>query len=86
MPSAPSFFLSVIGAAIIVVGLYALIWGKSKDGIVDVSSAATGSKVVSTELPITFSDPPNGNGGKQYELGNGNVMDVEMPVANNGHY
>jgi hypothetical protein len=90
MANAIALFLSVIGAAIIVVGLYALIWGESKDVIVDVSGAAGSNKGTSTQLPITFSTPPNGNG-NQYELGNGNgndnghVMDVEMPVAN-GHY
>ncbi|GJN22403.1 hypothetical protein PR202_gb09959 [Eleusine coracana subsp. coracana] len=85
---------SVIGAMIIVAGLYALIWGKSKDVIGDVSSG--GSKGASThQLPIT-SATPNGNGKLVVELGNGNgkhefgnghghLLDVETPVAN-GHY
>lgn len=92
MPS--SSFFSVIGAVIIVAGLYALIWGKSKDVIgADVSTG--GSKGASTQLPVT-SAAPNGNGKLVVELGNGNgrhenghgrghVLDVEMPVAN-GHY
>ncbi|KAK3159212.1 hypothetical protein QOZ80_2AG0147150 [Eleusine coracana subsp. coracana] len=84
---------SVIGAVIIVAGLYALIWGKSKDVIGDVSTG--GSKGASTQLPITLATP-NGNGKLVVELGNGNgkhelgnghghLLDVETPVAN-GHY
>lgn len=74
---------SVIGAVIIVLGLYALIWGKSKDHenqVTDVS-ASGGFKGAATagELPITS------NG--KHELGNprGHVFDVETP-ATNGHY
>ena len=81
---------SVIGAAIIVLGLYALIWGKSKDHenqVADVS-ASGGSKggAAAGELPITLAQP-NGNG-KHEQLGNtrGHVFDVETPAATNGHY
>jgi drug/metabolite transporter (DMT)-like permease len=81
---------SVIGAVIIVLGLYALIWGKSKDHenqVADVS-ASGGSKggAAAGELPITLAAQPNGNG-KHEQLGNtrGHVFDVETP-ATNGHY
>ncbi|XP_051192513.1 WAT1-related protein At1g44800 [Lolium perenne] len=75
---------SVIGAAIIVVGLYFLIWGKSKD---DVSQASGGSKGAG-DLPLTSAT--NGHGSGKHELSNGNangghVFDVETPPAN-GHY
>lgn len=80
---------SVIGAVIIVVGLYALIWGKSKDYVNQVADvSAGGSKDGATEqLPIS-SAQPNGNG--KHELGNNgrggqHVFDVETPAAN-GHY
>ncbi|KAM0880879.1 hypothetical protein ACQ4PT_033283 [Festuca glaucescens] len=72
---------SVIGAAIIVVGLYFLIWGKSKD---DISQASGGSKGAG-DLPLTSAT--NGHG--KHELSNGNgghVFDVETPPAANGHY
>jgi hypothetical protein len=74
----------VIGAAIIVVGLYFLIWGKSKD---DVSQASGGSKGAG-DLPLTSAT--NGHGSGKHELSNGNangghVFDVETPPAN-GHY
>ncbi|KAJ1281191.1 hypothetical protein BS78_04G288700 [Paspalum vaginatum] len=81
---------SVIGAVIIVVGLYALIWGKSKDHAnqVDDVSASGGSKqgTAAGELPITT----NANGNGKHELGGGGrgrglVFDVETPAAN-GHY
>ncbi|KAF7080652.1 hypothetical protein CFC21_084692 [Triticum aestivum] len=80
---------SVIGAVIIVAGLYFLIWGKSKDKIIispsqlsDVSVKGAGA------LPLTLAT--NGHGHiKQHELGNGNGngghVDVETPVTN-GHY
>ncbi|KAG0535046.1 hypothetical protein BDA96_04G332400 [Sorghum bicolor] len=75
---------SVIGAAIIVLGLYALIWGKSKDEVNQVAdvSASGGSK--SGELPITLAQP-NGNGKHELGSGRGVVFDVETPAAN-GHY
>ncbi|WVZ73492.1 hypothetical protein U9M48_021792 [Paspalum notatum var. saurae] len=80
---------SVIGAAIIVVGLYALLWGESKDHANQVAdvSASGGSKgtAAAGELPITT----NGNGNGKHELGGGRgrglVFDVETPAAN-GHY
>uniref|UniRef100_M8BCB9 WAT1-related protein n=1 Tax=Aegilops tauschii TaxID=37682 RepID=M8BCB9_AEGTA len=74
---------SVIGAVIIVAGLYFLIWGKSKDDISQVSDVTV---KVAGELPLT--SVTNGHGhGKQHELGNGNGghVDVETP-ATNGHY
>ncbi|RCV20758.1 hypothetical protein SETIT_4G083300v2 [Setaria italica] len=69
---------SVVGAAIIVVGLYSLIWGKSKDHLGD---GKPGAGVV-TELPLTSAPTPNGNGyGKQHALGGHVVTDVETPAA-----
>lgn len=49
---------SVIGAAIIVVGLYCLIWGKSKDHL------GNGGKPAVAELPLTSA--PNGGGTNGY--------------------
>lgn len=74
---------SVIGAVIVVVGLYALIWGKTKDHINQVSNVTrAGSNKDAGELPLT--SIANGNG--KHELGNGGlVLDVETPPAN-GHY
>ncbi|OEL25196.1 WAT1-related protein [Dichanthelium oligosanthes] len=79
---------SVLGAVIIVLGLYALIWGKSKDNenqVTDISTSGGSNGAAAGELPIT-SAQPNGNGSK-HELGNarGHVFDVETP-ATNGHY
>ena len=54
--------LSVIGAAIIVLGLYSLIWGKSSDVLDSKPAASVGEKLA---LPLT-SVPLNGhisNGG-----------------------
>ncbi|KAI4982296.1 hypothetical protein ZWY2020_022788 [Hordeum vulgare] len=73
---------SVIGAVIIVVGLYFLIWGKSKD---DISRVSDVSVKVAGELPLT--SLTNGHGhGKQHELGNSNgdhgALDVETPTTN----
>ncbi|TVU28687.1 hypothetical protein EJB05_20217 [Eragrostis curvula] len=84
---------SVIGAAIIVVGLYALIWGKSKDNVSPATDVSTGgSKGAATQLPITSNGNGKhelGNGNGKHELGNGHghghVFDVETPAAN-GHY
>ncbi|XP_066328575.1 WAT1-related protein At1g44800-like [Miscanthus floridulus] len=78
---------SVIGAAIIVLGLYALIWGKSKDDVNQVAdvSASGGSKgTAAADLPITLAQP-NGNGNHELRSGRGVVFDVEMPAAN-GNY
>jgi hypothetical protein len=80
----------VIGAVIIVLGLYSLIWGKSKDHenqVADVSASGGGSKGAAAaggELPITS----NGNGKHDHQLGNtrGLVFDVETPATNGGHY
>ncbi|XP_044953402.1 WAT1-related protein At1g44800-like [Hordeum vulgare subsp. vulgare] len=73
---------SVIGAVIIVVGLYFLIWGKSKD---DISRVSDVSVKVAGELPLT--SLTNGHGhGKQHELGNSNgdhgALDVKTPTTN----
>ncbi|TKW41775.1 hypothetical protein SEVIR_1G339700v4 [Setaria viridis] len=75
---------SVIGAVIIVLGLYALIWGKSKDHENQVADVSKGAAAAGGELPITLAQT-NGNG--KHELGNtrGLVFDVETP-ATNGHY
>ncbi|CAL5051744.1 unnamed protein product [Urochloa decumbens] len=68
---------SVIGAAIIVVGLYALIWGKSKDHIGG-GGGKPGAGAAITELPLT--SPPGANG--KHALGCGHVAaDVETPAA-----
>ncbi|XP_048533683.1 WAT1-related protein At1g44800-like [Triticum urartu] len=75
---------SVIGAAIIVGGLYFLIWGKSKDEINKVSDVSVKG---AGELPLTSVTNDHGHG-KQHELGNSNgshVLDVETPTTN-GHY
>ncbi|BAF10152.1 WAT1-related protein At1g21890 [Oryza sativa Japonica Group] len=75
---------SVIGAVIIVIGLYALIWGKGADKVeqTDAGAAAAGSNKGGGELPLTA--VPNGHGSKH---GNGgHVYDVETPPAANGHY
>jgi len=77
----------VIGAAIIVLGLYALIWGKSKDDVNQVAdvSASGGSKgTAAADLPITLAQP-NGNGNHELGSGRGVVFDVETPAAN-GNY
>ncbi|KAL6861222.1 hypothetical protein ACP4OV_016922 [Aristida adscensionis] len=74
---------SVIGAAIIVVGLYSLIWGKSKDHHVDGKAAANGAVA---ELPLTSVANGNGNGnGKHVVLGGGHVADVETPAVKCAH-
>ncbi|CAN6198367.1 unnamed protein product [Urochloa humidicola] len=66
---------SLIGAAIIVVGLYALIWGKSKDHLGDGKPGAGGAV---TELPLTSA--PAGNG--KHALGSHVVdADVETPAV-----
>ncbi|EMS60728.1 Auxin-induced protein 5NG4 [Triticum urartu] len=80
---------SVIGAVIIVTGLYFIIWGKSKDDI-SPSQVSDVSVKGAGELPLTSVTNGLGLGhGKQYELGNGNGngghVDVETPTTN-GHY
>lgn len=61
---------SLIGAAIIVVGLYSLIWGKSKDHLDD-------TKQPGAELPLTTSAPTAANG-KLATVGH--VVVVEAPA------
>ena len=61
---------SVIGAAIIVVGLYSLIWGKSKDHLGKAGAAAV------AELPTTAPAAPATNG--KHALA---ATDVETPAA-----
>lgn len=79
----------MIGAAIIVLGLYALIWGKSKDKenqVADVSASGGSKGAAAAELPITLAQPTtNGNGKHELSSGRGIVFDVETPAAN-GHY
>ncbi|XP_062233270.1 WAT1-related protein At1g44800-like [Phragmites australis] len=70
---------SVIGAAIIVLGLYSLIWGKSEDHLDKAAAVANG---VATELPLT--SMANGNGNGKHVLG-GHVTDVETPAVNCAH-
>ncbi|CAN6202139.1 unnamed protein product [Urochloa humidicola] len=68
---------SVIGAAIIVVGLYALIWGKSKDHLGG-DGGKPGAGAAVTELPLTSAPAANG----KHALG-GHVAadDVETPAV-----
>uniref|UniRef100_A0A0A9GEJ0 WAT1-related protein n=1 Tax=Arundo donax TaxID=35708 RepID=A0A0A9GEJ0_ARUDO len=63
---------SVIGAAIIVVGLYSLIWGKSKDHLDKPGNTAV------AELPLT--SVADANSKPVLGLG-GHVADVETPAA-----
>ena len=51
--------LSVIGAAIIVLGLYSLIWGKSSDVLDNKPASSVAEKLA---LPLTVV-PVNGNSG-----------------------
>ncbi|XP_066377836.1 WAT1-related protein At1g44800-like isoform X2 [Miscanthus floridulus] len=70
---------SVIGAVIIVVGLYCLIWGKSKDHL---GNGKPGAAAVAGELPLTSAPAANGNGyGKHAALGGGHHVTggVETP-------
>ncbi|KAG2604999.1 hypothetical protein PVAP13_4NG122600 [Panicum virgatum] len=62
---------SVIGAAIIVVGLYSLIWGKSKDHLGKAGAAAV------AELPTTAPAAPAANGKHALAAAD----DVETPAA-----
>ncbi|XP_062228386.1 WAT1-related protein At1g44800-like [Phragmites australis] len=68
---------SVIGAAIIVVGLYSLIWGKSKDHLDKAGAAAV------AELPLT-SVVADVNGNGKHVLG-AHVADVEAPTVKCAH-
>ncbi|XP_040376964.1 WAT1-related protein At1g44800-like [Oryza brachyantha] len=83
---------SVIGAVIIVVGLYALIWGKSADNVNPPASdagAAAGSNKggAGGELPLTTTGAvPNGGHGSKHGANGGHVFDVETPPPANGHY
>ncbi|CAM0943888.1 unnamed protein product [Alopecurus aequalis] len=76
---------SCIGAAIIVLGLYFLIWGKSKDDVSQSSGCSKGAG----ELPLSLTTNGHGSGsGKQQCVlsnGNGHVFDVETPAVANGH-
>ncbi|XP_037448477.1 WAT1-related protein At1g21890-like isoform X2 [Triticum dicoccoides] len=76
---------SVIGAVIIVVGLYFLIWGKSTDGISQVSDVSVKG---AGELPLTTATNGHGSDSGKHVLGNGkgdvHVLDVETPTTN-GH-
>jgi hypothetical protein len=62
----------VIGAAIIVVGLYSLIWGKSKDHLGKPGAAAV------AELPTTTPPAPAANGKHALAAA---AADVETPAA-----
>jgi hypothetical protein len=67
----------VIGATIIVVGLYSLIWGKSKDHH---DGKQAGAAVA--ELPVSVAPPDVVNGNGKHVLG-GHVIvaDVEIPPS-----
>ncbi|CAN6164664.1 unnamed protein product [Urochloa humidicola] len=67
---------SLIGAAIIVVGLYALIWGKSKDHLAG-SDGKPGAGGAITELPLTSAPAANG----KHVLGDHVAADVETPAV-----
>ncbi|KAE8814086.1 Auxin-induced protein 5NG4 [Hordeum vulgare] len=72
---------SVIGAAIIVGGLYFLIWGKSKDEINKVSDVSVKG---AGELPLSAVTSGHGRG-KQHNFANGNgghVLDVDTRTTN----
>ncbi|KAG8094221.1 hypothetical protein GUJ93_ZPchr0012g21175 [Zizania palustris] len=81
---------SVIGAVIIVVGLYALIWGKGAgddDHHVDsgkqLAGAGTGAASDDKVLPSTTSLPRQAINGNHVVAGGRAVADVEMPPAMN---
>ncbi|CAN6178841.1 unnamed protein product [Urochloa humidicola] len=67
---------SLIGAAIIVVGLYALIWGKSKDHLGG-GDGKPGAGGAITELPLTSAPGANG----KHVLGDHVTADVETPAV-----
>ncbi|KAL5225454.1 hypothetical protein ABZP36_012093 [Zizania latifolia] len=74
---------SVIGAVIIVVGLYALIWGKGGDDHVDSGKQLAGAGAASDDkaLPLTSSLTMQANS-KHVVAGGLAVADVEMPAMN----
>lgn len=47
---------SIIGAIIIAIGLYAVVWGKGKDRLSPVQTLTDGKKVGAEELPISTAD------------------------------
>lgn len=69
----------MVGAAIIVVGLYSLIWGKSKD---HQDNKQAGAAVA--ELPVSLPADVNGNG-KHVFTGGHLVADVETPAVKCAH-
>ncbi|GLT49807.1 hypothetical protein SLA2020_233380 [Shorea laevis] len=66
---------SILGAIIIVIGLYTVVWGKSKDSKSIEESALTGEKGNVQELPITNND----HGG----IIDGPARVLNIPTANN---
>uniref|UniRef100_A0A0D9WN52 WAT1-related protein n=1 Tax=Leersia perrieri TaxID=77586 RepID=A0A0D9WN52_9ORYZ len=75
---------SVIGAVIIVVGLYALIWGKGGDH--DNNGKHAAATAAEKTLPLT-SPPANGDDVSKHVLAGGVlVTDVEMPAVTKGVY
>ncbi|KAL6606855.1 hypothetical protein ACP70R_042508 [Stipagrostis hirtigluma subsp. patula] len=74
---------SIIGAAIIVVGLYSLIWGKSKDHVDKAAAVANGAV---TELPLTSVTNGNSNcNGNGKHVFVGLAADVETPAVKCAH-
>lgn len=71
-------FLSLIGSIIIVVGLYALVWGKSKDPKGLSTQAENEKSSVNHELPIKDTTKPitviTDNIKSQQEMPNINAM------------
>lgn len=60
------FFSSIIGAVLIVLGLYAVVWGKSKDQKALLAAAAGNDKDgsnINKMLPVTNSCSYNNAGG-----------------------
>uniref|UniRef100_A0A0E0L970 WAT1-related protein n=1 Tax=Oryza punctata TaxID=4537 RepID=A0A0E0L970_ORYPU len=75
---------SVIGAVIIVVGLYALIWGKGGDHA-DNGKPQAAAAVPEKGLPLTTLQANGGDGEGKHVLAAGGVLvaDVEMPAVKN---
>ncbi|EHA8588542.1 putative WAT1-related protein [Cocos nucifera] len=69
-----AILLRMIGAIIIVIGLYSLIWGKSKDHLTEPSE--TGEKERALELPISATDAAKSNYADRATV-------VEIPSARN---